>query len=863
MRPVRLELEGFTSFPRRVEVDFDGLELFAITGPTGAGKTSLLDAMLYALYGETPRIGSNEVLGLISQGSTVVKVCLTFQAGNKLYRISRTRKSGRSTATQPLLEEHLDGDWNSLSGSVREIDQRVQQIVGLDFEGFTRSVILPQGEFDEFLRGDSAKRTEILKDLLNLRLYERMMQLANLRASSLKALADADEKNLKENFAHATEENLADQQKQLADLESKSQEYKTERERLERLRKEAEELDRARNEERKEHDALAQAEGNLAKAKADGADAAKLLEECEWKLAEIDAKLDKTGYDEASWTQLTQATPLAQLIARFRHKHKEKEAALPSLEQEAKQAQESATRLAPATAERDQFRTTHGSADLLGKSLDELREAKSEFEKFPQQVEASVKQAESDYERLYRMHAAQEIRRVLKPGEPCPVCEQVVKKLPGKPPASSLDEAKRKLDEWRQIQSRWQQANNRIELARKQAKDASIQELETLVAQARRLDEDAAQAAKERDRLAPAEARLADAKATLDEMVKEIQKTEESLQKANTGLQNFTLRPLWELEKELTEQNQAKESHQALTLQREVLLKSKEKAAKNFQDSEIRQKTLENEIKDSQSDIDGAADKAKRIAAILTQQAPELPQGREAKVLGERIEGIGKRLADTQVDIGRTQNECARIERDIKTAEDLRSSIKQEREEASLCQHLGQLLSAKGFIAYVQREVFQNLAAAASMRLNTLSTGRYTLTLSEDRNEFFVVDGWNASEPRSVKTLSGGESFLASLALALALAEGLAGFSDERARSRLDSLFIDEGISSLDAEALETAIEALETLSSGNRMVGVISHIAELGERLPGRIRVEKARGGSQVVVESPGHSHSMVAGGL
>jgi DNA repair protein SbcC/Rad50 len=108
MRPIRLEIEGFTSFPARVEIDFRELDLFAITGSTGAGKTSLLDAMLYALYGETPRIGSNEARRLVSLGANVVKVLLEFEASGKCYRVTRTAKVLKTTTTQIILEELED-----------------------------------------------------------------------------------------------------------------------------------------------------------------------------------------------------------------------------------------------------------------------------------------------------------------------------------------------------------------------------------------------------------------------------------------------------------------------------------------------------------------------------------------------------------------------------------------------------------------------------------------------------------------------------------------------------------------------------------------------------------------------------------
>src|SRR5258705_8852340 len=112
MRPIRLEIEGFTSFRQLTLIDFSKLDLFAITGPTGAGKTSIVDAMIYALYGCTPRIGNKSIRELIGQGSDRLKVLLEFSSGRSLYRIARhTKWTGKQSNTDVRLEEKEGEDW--------------------------------------------------------------------------------------------------------------------------------------------------------------------------------------------------------------------------------------------------------------------------------------------------------------------------------------------------------------------------------------------------------------------------------------------------------------------------------------------------------------------------------------------------------------------------------------------------------------------------------------------------------------------------------------------------------------------------------------------------------------------------------
>src|SRR5262245_44831805 len=153
MRPISLELEGFTSFCERVRIDFSRLDLFAITGPTGAGKTSIIDSITYALYGCTPRIGKNSAKQLISQGKSRMAVLLEFSSGRSRYRIGReTKSTSKTVVTSVRLEESHNSEWISIADRIKEAESRIVSIVGLDFNGFTKSVVLPQGEFDRFLK---------------------------------------------------------------------------------------------------------------------------------------------------------------------------------------------------------------------------------------------------------------------------------------------------------------------------------------------------------------------------------------------------------------------------------------------------------------------------------------------------------------------------------------------------------------------------------------------------------------------------------------------------------------------------------------------------------------------------------------
>ncbi|MGH2527978.1 MAG: AAA family ATPase, partial [Actinomycetota bacterium] len=206
MRPVRLELKGFTAFRDVQTVDFGALDLFAIAGPTGSGKSSILDAITYALYGYVERVGK-QVGQLVSQGQPRMAVTFEFAVGDERYRVTRTTPS--KGVTKIMLERWEGAAWRQAgegADHVREADAMIREAVGLDYDAFTRSVLLPQGRFAEFLVGDAKDRRAILTELLGLELFTRLRERAGDLARASAASAQANERLLETEYAGVTEE---------------------------------------------------------------------------------------------------------------------------------------------------------------------------------------------------------------------------------------------------------------------------------------------------------------------------------------------------------------------------------------------------------------------------------------------------------------------------------------------------------------------------------------------------------------------------------------------------------------------------------------------------------------------------------
>ncbi|MEM7581897.1 MAG: AAA family ATPase [Acidobacteriota bacterium] len=229
MRPLRLSLDGFTCFSEpQPALQLAGLDLVAISGATGAGKSSLLDAMIFALFGRVPRLGRHGVSELMSLGRDRMSVHFDFQLGESAYRVVRVVH--RSRATQAILEQRLPAsrndvpntdrqhDFQPLAEGVKNVRAKVEELLGFDYETFVRAVILPQGEFAAFLKSEPGKRRQILRDLLRLHVYEEMRRLALAEQRALESRIDSDRRRLDEDFAEATSNELEARRQQVDEL---------------------------------------------------------------------------------------------------------------------------------------------------------------------------------------------------------------------------------------------------------------------------------------------------------------------------------------------------------------------------------------------------------------------------------------------------------------------------------------------------------------------------------------------------------------------------------------------------------------------------------------------------------------------
>ncbi|HEU4356058.1 MAG TPA: SMC family ATPase [Actinomycetota bacterium] len=853
MRPIRLELKGFTAFRDEQVVPFEGLDLFAISGPTGSGKTSILDAMTYALFGTIERVG-RQAGQFVSQGQSRMAVCFEFAVDDRRYRV--TRSTPAKGATKILLERREGEAWVQAgegADRVREADVLIRSAIGLDYDTFTRTVLLPQGRFAEFLVGDAKERREILTDLLDLHLFERLARRAGEYKRAASVEAETRVRLLETEYAGVTADSLAQarvEAREAVALEERLTRAKTAVDRI---------AERAAEASRSVGDLRACAR-DLREASTTAADVAAKMEDLAAGLAVAASE----ARDAA--TQASSATAAAAKAAGALRKAEGSWGRVRDL---------AATRVKAEALEelRGRVADLQAGADAasalprdLAVALAEAQDAVGLRAADAEAAGAALEGARETAHLATHADLVAAVRSDLSVGDDCPVCGnriQVLRKTRGAPALDKAKAALAKADEAAAVAlAGLADATAARGSAERDLRDAE-REAARLTAElgaARTTLRD-----KESEMRASFGGRLPkDPMATLDERIAALEELETARDDADAAAARAT-----DAAAQASAHHAKLEAETAACRARlqGLALMGQLERARSVSGGEV-------DVPDVTPVVDGTepadvATVARRIAAGLEAAATDLDgladvrAGAKDALLEEAMAVVGDLVdeRDTLDElVGAVAVACTTAAKAAATAARRGEELAQKLENSAIlireiAEHrqreerfeaLAKELRADRIIAFLQLEALQLLARAGSERLSTLSSGRYLLEYVDD--EFYVVDTWNGEERRSARTLSGGETFLASLALALGLSEQVGSLSVTE-KARLDSLFLDEGFGTLDPDTLEVVVEAIEQLGGDGRMVGVITHVPELAIRLPAQIRIEKSPRGSRLQV--------------
>ena len=948
MRPLRISMKGFGAFREPTDIDLSDVDLVALVGPTGSGKSTIIDAITFALYGTVARYEDNRLVApVINQTSNEARVSLDFELGGQVFTAARVvrRTTGGATTREARLER---GD-EVLAGDARSMSREVVGFLGLDVDQFNRTVVLPQGKFAAFLHDKPSERQNTLVQLLGMDLYRRIGKAARGRAARANAQADVLRPDLTSETGYLTDERRAALEGvvtqlgtarsrfrsdlaaitaldvELRELNGEIERLKDQIDRMEKvvapvgISELADQIMNATKAQTKaeQHRKEMSTKRRLAqKALQNGPDVVTvqlglgIYAELAQRIQEHDdvvKRLDGAGQEHES-------------ARRAADRVREKQAELDRCLDEAREAEKRARAARDAAitvTQIDAWSAAHSRYEAASRHARDTAEAARSAESLIQPLQEALRDAEAAasessarVSQLRRRAGVLGHVDLLEVGSDCPLCLQEVHELPthdldtdlskaecdNKAVLDACAEAKQACeDAERELVKRRADASSALKTLRDYESDiASIppsDQLDALRAKATELTEAVRGAGESTQRAEITASQHGESPTHLDalktervanEQLTHLAASENILQTQLTSLRAKVARVPGknelkaqlmeakrlqaELESADTRFNDADANYERLTAELGEVNHRRDRAIELLQASRDRVAEFGPPLVGA-TDLVGSwttlthwtlgkarAAATKRQAAVEKELVAENLRTEHLATLRARCIGV---LDD--VDPGATVSEmgdlltkqAASAEADLKhfderrdKLEDLRRRIGDLTQQAEVAGKLGRLLRADRFEGWLMEAALDELVERATKRLLELSDAQYSLEVQ--RREFAVRDHTNADELRSARTLSGGETFLASLSLALALSDATAEIAAEGAPI-MESIFLDEGFGTLDPQTLDTVATAVEELGSTGRFVGIVTHIRELADRMPVRLEVTKTGGSAAV----------------
>ena len=891
MKPHRLKISAFLAYGGVVEVDFDALAdsgIFLVYGDTGAGKTTIFDAMAYAIYGSLPGSRKGSKLDSLrshhATPSTPTYVEFEASVGTERVLITRNpnyvrpKKNGVGTTEEKAgvtLSKWNGANWEPWVTQAGATDEEIRRWIKLEAEQFFKLILLPQGEFAAFLRAKSSEREEILAKLFNPYVFENIEEWFKNRKRNLEELsaeAEGAVTTTRSRIAGAMSISIDEVQsiEWLDGIASKASEEIPVLQQLENkanvafqkaLDAEAEALKIADNIEQR---AQAQAAYDLAIAEWESlrAEHVKSIPKS-WKDYEIQERineivttktveLDKIKSKvEKIETLYSERAELKQLeedlnieldeINSLAEKVKESEPKL-------KKFQESQDALPSLTEEAGKIKAEIKELNRAIDALHDLAQAERDFSAAVEKIAsaevnlATLESRKDDAQEKFEKSQAGELARHLADGNNCPVCGSKVHPAP----AQFSDESNR--DTWKKAEELFNKATKELgDLKSKSATpqatiDKATKELKDFPeATIGSLNEKVSERS---NRLIEVDATIkatGGAKKEFESFTKDIAKDKSRIEviaaNANSGKIAATKlqTAIGRLEKVLGIDAGADiESPDGVELEKEIQIQSKLIQSVS--------QTLE-KVTSTKSVLE----KAPAVSKDQKVDVAALKEEREAK--GQDKEAATAAMVEKQ----RIVKELTDNREALSSAISKHESFKSELDKLlMLSEHISGRVGRKiPLVQYYLSAKLEQVLFEANHRLLEITDQRYTLFVDSDnigRGQqaltIAVRDAWTGEE-RLANTLSGGETFICSLALALGLADAV------KQGQGLESLFIDEGFGTLDQTYLQNVMSSLDRLRSSGKLVGIISHVTELRQRIPTQIHVIKGQSGSSLELTS------------
>lgn len=875
MKPLYLKMCAFGPYGKEETVDFTALlesGIFLITGDTGAGKTTIFDAISFALYGEASggrerREGKSfrsDYAG--TEEKTYVEYC--FSQRGKTYRIVRNpaylRKSKRGdNMTEESASVFLEcKETGEQYDRADEVNERILEIIGLDRAQFAQTVMIAQGDFLRILNAKSADRGKIFQKIFDTTLYWRIQEEMSRRDARFKAeyeelfvelrsnndkirLFGGNEEREEKIKALLKDEHAAEQlQPELSEYvrEGKALAAKQEKA-LTELEKELEELIRGEEKGKqiaKQMTALQRARERQEKLQQQAKEMSAEKERLEAAVRAAGVLPSEQEYDKACQS-LEQETEWRERLKEEKQKAEKKQ----------KECEKSYMEYQEKKPEREQWPVQENKMRAAFLLLKEYREAEGEYcrkkeeLRICQEREAKANETYRTMRDIYFAGSAGILAQELISGQPCPVCGSTEH-----PEPAVLTHDFPKKEEVDRAEEAFQQAEKQL----KEAAESTAGSRESLKELERQLQKT------EVDKDCPLE-ELADKIRELrkrceeyDDALKNISELRESCNEETVRL----ITSLKEADKRISQRE--RESGERRQEYEEALRENGFSSVEDYKEA-VLPKDEEEKLRAKQEAYHKEMTEAAGVLKTLENETKKLRPVDLAENKEEQREKEKKKKElkknQEQLLIANDVNErcLSFISKKIEEKEEL---VK----EWTVVQDLSDTFNGKkrgqakiSLEVYVQRYYFKQVIAAANKRLTMMAEGNFVLRCKEEAKNRRVQSGLdldvldrNTAKWRDVSTLSGGESFMASLALALGLSDVV---QEHSGGIRLDSMFIDEGFGTLDEQSLRQALNVLDKLADGKRLIGIISHVEELKNRIDSKLIVEKGMFGSRIVTSS------------
>ena len=913
MRPIKLKISAFGPYAGVTEFDFDKLGtggLYLITGDTGAGKTTIFDAITYALYGDPS--GNNRDVSMLrskyADASTPTEVELLFSYYGKEYTVKRNpeyereNKRGEGTTKQIAKAEIVYPDGKVVS-KIKDVDNAVKEIIGIDRNQFCQIAMIAQGDFLKLLLAPTKERMEIFRHIFKTELFcnlqERLKRESGALADECTTIkrsisqyiggivCDEDnvdyievEKAKKGNMT--TEDTVAlleklivtDEESELALAKQKSNLQKELDEVKARVTK-AKDIALAKEDLQKNESAMAEQiqeqERLNEKCEEEKAKQPKIKE-----LTEAAAKLKAMlpDYDELSEKKtLFEKNEKfidgsAEQITVLENKIKELNGEISALNDELKSLQKAGEDKVRFEADKKNLMDHDKKLNALKSNIVYLDVARKKYQAAIKQYEEKARIATEldatfkSKNKMYLDAQAGILADTLEENVPCPVCGStnhpaIAVKPENAPDKDELDELQEQVTTTNSNANAAREAAGALKGALDEKENSVVEEIQSLLG----------------------EVDFKEASASIDDKLSDIEYAVADLDKKIKNAKGQIERKC-DIEDIFPKKNDAleKASKDIEAVRDEVKVKTAENKSVATRISELSAKLSFDSKEKAEDEITKLNQTAEQIQKDFEVAQKRLATCNEkiASLKSAKAEIVKRLTGDSDVDLEKEaelqsllEGKQRKLSNDEKTVHSRLTANKKSLE--NIKEKAGALIAAETKYAwvkslsntangnisgkekimletYIQMNYFDRIIARANTRLMIMTDGQYDLVRRKEALnkqgqsglDLNVIDHYNGSE-RSVKSLSGGESFKASLALALGLADEI---QSSAGGIKLDTMFVDEGFGSLDEDSLSQAMKALTSLADNNRLVGIISHVGELKQRIDKQILVTKDKSG-------------------